>query len=258
MSTHFLRGYFLTLPLLYCAYPISNACAAQNDDNKTHWGVGLGAMVKEPAYTGYDRESKVLPIIFFDNKWVRLFGPNLDFKLGSVGDVDFALRAKFSLGDGYESSDAEILRGMEDRDASIWVGPGITWENDIVDVSAELLGDVMGNSEGQQASLDFSKTFRFGKRFSIEPSLGATWYSEDYVNYYYGVTAAEVRSDRAEFIGESTVVLNAGIRFGYNFDEHQLISLSAEINSFDQEIKDSPLVDQSSESRVALAYIYRF
>ena len=260
MKSTLLKGHLLTLPLILGALPASYVAAEDNakEEYKNTWGLGLGVRAREATYAGDDSETIALPIIFFDSRWVRLAGPDLDLKLGSVNDIEFSVRAKFALGDGYEADDADILRGMEEREASIWVGPSVTWENDIVDISLEALSDAMGNSEGQQALIKLSKNFRIGQRFIIEPSIGATWFSEKYVDYYYGVEAAEARIDRPEYEGDATVVSNVNIRLTYGFDAHQSISLSAGVNSFDREIEYSPLIDKDTEGRVSLAYLYRF
>jgi outer membrane protein len=250
-----LFSYLFSFTALYILMPIN---AASADEDKTTWGIGLGAGTKEPAYLGWDRETRAVPFLFIENSWMQLAGPNLDIKLGQAGDVFFSLRAKLALGDGYDDSDSYIFRGMAERDASIWVGPSFTWKNDIVDVSFEALADSFGNSEGQQASLAFSKGFRIGQRFHIEPSIGATWFSDKYVDYYYGVESTEVRIDRPEYEGDATVVLSTGLRITYGFDRHQIIMLNIGLDSFDREIEDSPLIDQSTEGSVALGYLYRF
>lgn len=250
-----LLAYFFSLPILYALMPVNLAAA---DEDKTTWGIGVGAGLQEPAYLGYDRKTRALPFLFIENSWMQLAGPNLDIKLGQANGIFFALRAKFALGDGYDDSDSYIFHGMEEREASIWVGPNFTWKNDIIDVSFEALTDSFSNSEGQQASLEFSKSFRLGQRLNIEPNIGATWFSDTYVDYYYGVEAAEARIDRPEYAGEATVVLNAGLRVTYGWDQHQAVMLSASVDSYDREIEDSPLIDKSTEGSVVLGYLYRF
>jgi outer membrane protein len=250
-----LPGYLFSLAALFILLPVNPAVA---DEDKTSWGIGLGAGIQEPAYLGFDRRTRALPFLFIENSWMQLAGPNLDIKLGQAGGVYFAMRANFALGDGYDESDSYIFSGMEERDESIWVGPSLTWKNDIVDVSFEALADSFGNSEGQQASLEFSRSFRVGQRFNIEPSIGATWFSDKYVDYYYGVEASEARIDRPEYEGEATVVLSTGLRVTYGIDQHQLILFNVGLQSFDREIEDSPLIDQSTEGSVALGYLYRF
>lgn len=236
--------------------PVSTVYA--DEGNKTEWGIGLAAQIKEHPYIDFDRDTQLLPYLFIENSWIKLNGPNLDFKIGTLNDFSFAVRSKFSFGDGYESSDSSVFNGMEDRDSSIWVGPSVNWESPFADISIEVLGDAMGNSKGQQASLELSKGFSLSPRIRIEPSLGATWFSDKYVDYYYGVNQAEATAIRAEYEGDSTMVINAGLRMTYNFDENQLVMFRAEMQSFSNEIKDSPLVDESTVSSFTFGYLYRF
>lgn len=44
----------------------------------------------------------------------------------------------------------------------------------------------------------------------------------------------------------------------YMFDRHHFVMLGVGATSLSKEIKNSPLVDRSSENRVFMAYTYRF
>jgi MipA family protein len=240
----------------FCMLP--TALANATEEAKTEWAIGLAAQVKEHAYLGYDRETQALPYLYIENSWMKLAGKDLDFKLGSLGDFSFSLRSKLPFGDGFDSSDSHIFKGMEDRDDSLWVGPAITWETAVGEIAFEALADALDNSGGQQASLQFSKGFQVSERIGIEPSFGVTWFSDKYVDYYYGVKASEARIDRPEYLGESTIVLNAGVSMRYSLNARQLIMLQTGIRTFDTEVEDSPLIENNTESSITLGYLYRF
>jgi MipA family protein len=250
-----LLGYILSVPAL-CMIPMSSVNASE--DAKTEWAIGLAAQVKEHPYLGYDRDTQALPYLYIESSWMKLVGNDLDFKIGELGNFSFALRSKLTFGDGFDSSDSYIFEDMKDRDDSLWIGPAITWETAIGEFAFEALADTLGNSEGQQASLEYSKSFQVGQRLDIRPSFGVRWLSDKYVDYYYGVLASEARVDRPEYIGEATTVLSTGVSFTYSFDANQFIVLHAELKSFDSEIEDSPLIDDNKESSITLGYLYRF
>lgn len=250
-----LLSYALSVPALY-ALSISSAQASES--NETEWAIGLAAQIKEHPYLGYDRETQVLPYLLIENSWMKLAGKDLDFKIGKLDGFSFALRSKLPFGDGFDSSDSFIFEGMADRDDSLWVGPAITWETALGEISFEALADAFDNSDGQQATLTFAKGFRLSQRIGIEPSVGVSWFSDKYVDYYYGVKASESRIDRPEYIGESTTVLSAGVSMRYSLDAKQTILLRTELKSFATEIEDSPLIDNNTESSITIGYLYRF
>ncbi|VUD69328.1 24 kDa outer membrane protein [Thalassocella blandensis] len=229
-----------------------------DDGSGTVWGIGIGAGTKEELYTDFDDKNRVLPILFVDNKWLRLTGPNLDIKLGSLHNFNFSLRSKFALGDGYEAKDAEILQGMSERKASIWVGPNISWQSDFVEVSLGGLFDAMDYSNGKQANLDISKTFRLSQRLRLEPSVGVVWQDANYIDYYYGVEEDEVLLDRTYYEGEETVSTKVSINLSYGLSRNKSISLMTGIKTVAEEIENSPLVESDSASWATLAFIYRF
>lgn len=220
------------------------------------WGLGVGVGVERKPYRDFDNKTRLLPLLTYENKWVSVFGPGIDFKLPSAGPVSFRLRARYSM-EGYEASDSPFLAGMDERKDGIWLGGAAIWRNDIANLSAELLGDASGNSKGTKFKLTLDRRFQAGS-FDITPRLAATRLDDKYVSYYYGVNAAEVRAGRAFYQGGSAVNLEAGLRVGYALAPRQSIFLDLSTTNLGSSIKDSPLVDRSSQSSVRVGYLYRF
>ena len=225
-------------------------------EGESSWGLGLGVGMERKPYRDFDNKTRLLPLLTYENKWVSVFGPGMDFKLPSAGPVSFRLRARYSM-EGYEASDSPFLAGMDERKDGIWLGGAAIWRNDIANLSAELLGDASGNSKGTKFKLTLDRRFQAGS-FDITPRLSATRLDDKYVSYYYGVNAAEVRTGRRFYQGSSAVNLEAGLRVGYALAPRQSIFLDVSTTHLGSSIKDSPLVDRSSQSGVRVGYLYRF
>jgi len=239
---------------LMVAALLAVAPAARSGD--THWGLGVGVGVRERPYIDVDSETRARPILVFDNRWISVSGPGIDLKLPSAGPVSFALRVDYSR-DGYEASDSPALVGMLEREDSFWYGAAATWRNAIVNVSAEWLNDAEDNSGGQRASLGLQRGFEFGK-FELTPRLSANWLSEDYVDYYYGVSTAEASPTRAAYRGDAAVNFEAGLRTTYSIQARQSLFLDLRVETLDSVIEDSPIVDGSTQSSVFVGYVYMF
>ena len=69
------------------------------------WGLGIGAGWQRPVYAGAENKTRVLPLISFENEYVRVLGLGADLKLPSAGPLSFSVRARYALGDGYESDE---------------------------------------------------------------------------------------------------------------------------------------------------------
>lgn len=233
-----------------------------SESSSTTWGLGLGVISEQKPYTDIDRDNSAVPLIEFENQYVHLFGPRIEFKLPSldIGDsqqLNFGIVGQYD-GSGYEEGDAPILSGMEKRRGGFWAGGAVEWSSSFVDVSAEWLADVSGNSDGQVVNLGVERTWRFGNHMLFTPYVGASWQDDKTIDYYFGVLDSEARIHRPAYAGESAINIEAGVRGVYMFDKHHSVLMGVDVTSLADEIKDSPLVDRSTTNRVLLGYVYRF
>ena len=233
-----------------------------NQSSESTWGLGVVGMSSQKAYKGISRDNLALPLVYFENHWVRVFGPRVEFKLPSLDitasqKIDFRLLARYDES-GYKPDDAAILSGMDERKGGLWAGGKVIWRNDLADISAEVLADASGHSKGQRATLGLEKTFRLGQKVMLVPRVSASWMSKKYVDYYYGVRDNEIRADRPSYIGESAVNVEVGARASYLFNASHSVFIDVGVTSLAKEIKASPLVDRSTENRVSMGYLYRF
>ena len=222
--------------------------------NVTRWGLGVGAGVESSPYKGYGTKFSPIPLLFFDDKWVHALGTTIDLKIGTWRNVSVALRGKYALGDGYKQSDAPILNGMQDRNGAFWYGPALAWRTAWGTLSGDFLA---GGNKGEQASIDFGKSFDYGN-FSFEPHVGAKWLSSKYVDYYYGVRSSEVRGDRPLYTGRSTYDVSIGTRVDYKFTRHQSVIVDVGIEHLGSGITNSPLVGKRYIPQAKIGYLYQF
>lgn len=239
----------------------SSAASAQSSqpDNGTEsqWSLGLGAASTQKAYRDIDRDNTPIPLLNYENKWVSLSVPKLDVKLYSGQSLSFRLRARYAGSEGYESSDSPYLAGMDQRKGSFWAGGAAIWNNDIANISAELLGDASGNSKGSRFKLQADRRFGVGS-FGFTPRLGFEWYDRKFVDYYYGVKASEARVGRSAYQGDSSNGVQAGLRIDYSPASQHTVFLDFSVTQFGGAIKDSPLVEKSSQSTMSIGYLYKF
>lgn len=227
------------------------------------WGLGVGGISQQLSYAGIDRDNMAIPLIYFENRWVQLFGPFLDIKIPGIKwsekqELSFAARVQFFGVNGYEAGDAPILNGMAERKSGIFAGPTAKWSNPLADVSVEWLFDVSGESKGQQVKLGLEHMFPVGGHFMFTPSVAAIWLDKKYADYYYGVRSVEARAGRPAYIADSTVNVELAVRTDYLINPRQSVFVSLGYTALGSAIKDSPLTDRSAETQVFLGYLYRF
>ncbi len=254
----------LVAAAISCALP-AMAQPGADASSPSSWALGVGAITFDKAYAGIDREYLPLPFIHYENRWVSIAGPQVGFKLLSLDlapsqslSVDLVARYDGSGYDDDDIGDTPILAGMRERKSGAWAGARIEWKSRWADVRAEALGDASGNSKGKRFNLGVERTWQLGERMTITPRVSASWQDDKYVDYYYGVRADEARAGRAAYRGESGVNAEVGLRGVYAFDRRHSILVDLEVSRLADEIKDSPLVDRSTENRVLVGYLYRF
>lgn len=233
------------------------------DQKGSTWGLGLGVSSSLQPYKGVDRETRAVPMLQYENQYIRLMGPGVEVKLPSLvisptQKVKFGLVVKGAMSGGYEASDSPFLAGMAERKNGVWVGGKAEWENELVNVTAEVKSDASGDSKGNVFSLGLEKSWRFGKQFMLSPRIGANRYDKKYVDYYYGVLANEVRINRPAYVGQAAVTTEVGLRGIYMYDRNHSVMMNISATSLPDEIKKSPLVNRSSTNSVFMGYMYRF
>lgn len=237
-------------------FPVQAQEAEVPETETSRWGIGLGAAVIDRPYRDYDNETKGLPIIYFENRWIEVNAGRFDFKINDSDVLNFRIRARYAL-DGYDPDESEYLLGMQERDDSAWAGAAIAWNTSFAEISAEYLVDVMDNSEGARGRVQAEHRFGMG-RFGLTPRIAAEWVDDRYVSYYYGVHPEEATLDRPAYAGDATVNVEAGLRLDYSPAQRHTFFLDIAATEFGDEIKQSPLVEQSRQTRVSAGYLFRF
>jgi len=88
------------------------------------------------------------------------------------------------------------------------------------------------------------------------PGLGLRWQDSNLVNYYYGVSPAEVAPGRPAYSpGSST---NPYVSFGISTDisEHWQFRGNIQYLRFGGAIHDSPIVDRSGSATIFIGFLY--
>lgn len=220
------------------------------------WGAGLLVSAEVLPYRGVGSELRVLPVLQFENSWLRVFGPVIDLKLHDAESSNLALRLRYA-DTGYKARDSAFLAGMGERKNSVWLGAKGEWRNGIGQLSGEWLADPSGHSKGQQLKL-VAETLKHVGPIGVVPRLGLVWQDKKYVNYHFGVSASEARAGREAYAGKAAVSTEIGTRLLYRLAPQQSVFLDLSATALGSAIQDSPLVDRRWVSAARLGYVYRF
>ncbi|MDH0864322.1 MipA/OmpV family protein [Mitsuaria sp. GD03876] len=248
------------LSLLLGALTLSTASSAAQADASSStgssWGLGLTVGLDRKPYRDFDDETQVLPLLVYENRWVRVAGPTLDLKLLGRESWTAGLRLRYA-GDGYEADDSPFLQGMAERKSSFWLGGAAAWRTGWATLSAEVLGDASGHSKGTRMSLGVERRFSAGA-FDLTPRVVGHRVDRKFVDYYYGVRAEEATARRAAHAGAASTNLELGLRVGYAIAPRHRLSLDLSTTRLGDAIQDSPLVERRRQDSARLSYLYLF
>lgn len=233
---------------------------ADDDRSRTRYSVGAALLLAQDGYRGAGRESVLIPGVSIQNKWVNLFGPQLDLRL--VGDarrswwIGPRLEYRF---DGYEKADSAFFTGMADRKGGLFyglagsvdLGGGFELEADYVQAGRK----EAGFSRGAVASLQLSRSYAHGP-WSFVPRIGAEYQSSRYVDYYYGVRPGEATAARAAYAGKSSWSPELGLLVRYRASPRQFVFANLNHERYAKEIRNSPLINASGIPQLILGYQY--
>jgi len=246
------------LPLLAQDKAAETAPTPPPAQSAFQWSLGIGAFSSPRPYVGAENSQMVAPLIDISYKKLYVQGIQAGYRFFDTEKFSLDARAGIVF-NGLDPDDSEYLEGMDKRRSSIEGGFVFVWKPGKFRLSTAAYTDLLGRSYGQQASTDFSRTWTFNRyQWGITPSIGVVWQSSNFIDYYYGVTPEEARPGRPPFSGHSVINFRSSL-FGYYFLNMRIRLIGLiRIQRLDNEIIDSPIVDQSRGIFATLGISYRF
>ena len=256
------HGVLLTLAILV-AVPAAAQEAAPDPTpppapSPFQWSLGLGVISSPRPYIGASNQITSIPLLELTYKKWYVQGIQAGYRFIDTEKFSFDMRAGFVFA-GLDPDDSPALEGMNKRNSSIEGGFVFDWKPGKYRLSTSVYTDMLGNSNGQQAAIDFSRMWAFNRyRWGLTPSVGVVWQSSNMVDYYVGVTPEEANPDRPAYRGHSAINFRSSL-LGFFFINMRvrLVGL-IRIQRLDNEILESPIVDKQRGIFGLLGVTYRF
>ncbi len=189
----------------------------------------------------------------FTDNWLLISGGNVGFRYVK-SDLVLALIGRIqTLGLG--GTDNDELLGLEPRRWAIEVGPMIGWRRWPIHVQFRSYWELPDRHGGTTSELEFSYPMQFERGFFV-PSVNFNYMSDDYSNYYYGVSEQESTPSRPEYEPGAVTNTEVGFTLGYELTPKWLLSTTVGVEFLDSAVTASPIVDRNHlwSVQVGLAY----
>lgn len=230
--------------------------------NAGQWSAGPVAIAQASPYIGGEDGFMFFPGVAYEGEKLKVRGPFVDYFVLGNGRGEISIALTLALGPNQLEVDGdEILDGIEDRDSGLLGGVRLDYPMLGGTASLALQTDITDESDGQRVVAGWQKPF-----FDSDPSkwiftagFQIEWVSDDYANYYYGITAEEAAvSSFDEYIVDSTVQPSLTIGGYYNFSEKWQFIYNMEYQLLASDVEDSPIVKDSSALSGVLGIVYLF
>jgi outer membrane protein len=220
------------------------------------WQMGVAAESAQSPIRQADTDNNAVPMFNYIGEKFSFIGGELTYSFYSENSYKLDLIGA-ARSEGYEAGDSPVLTGMEERESGFDLGlrasTGGLWGV----LQLEVVGDISGTYEGSEVEASYRYPKEIG-RWLFEPSIGVALQSQELVNYYYGVKSAEVTADRGFYEGDNATVGFAEFALGYKIDRKWLVLGGLKVESLDQAIVDSPIVEKDSTASAYAAVLYTF
>lgn len=124
-------------------------------------------------------------------------------------------------------------------------------------ISTYLQHDVSGAYKGFQGRATYFHIMNIGT-VDFVPFASVSYQSEDYVDYYFGVTDKEARANRKAYKGDATVNYGLGYKLVVPITDNWQISQVSQYTRLGSGISDSSIVDSANQWTVGATISYNF
>lgn len=221
-----------------------------------HVVLGVG-VATTPAYQGSE-DYRVLPLPAIDIKHGWFFA-NLRNGIG-IAPIDtgkIAIGASVVFVQGYRKKD--VPAGIDRLPDGVGARLFTTVRAGGFIATLGAVKIVSGGIKGLIADLSLSYPVQLSPRFTLAPSVGATWANETYNNRYFGISMAEsLAAGLPRFsAGAGFKDVSGALTASYRLTNRISLSATANATTLLGKVKDSPIVEKNTAPFGILTLSYR-
>jgi outer membrane protein len=222
--------------------------------------LGLAVTAERDIYKGTGTTFEPKPFVLYENGPLEIRGANgidATFRFFRTDTFTASLAGSLEMDGGYDPADSKFLTGMDTLGTLFSTGMVFEKVFSGWEAGLEIMQDISGEHNGQEAELSFGRSWSFGG-FEWRPELNATWLSKKTVDYFYGVSHREALPDRPAYSPGSSYEFGVELMIQRPlFGNFSVVGI-LEATSLGKEIKDSPLVDRDYELWSVFGIMYTF
>lgn len=230
------------------------------EETKQKVTIGLGPYFQSQPYTGAKALVLPSPVVFYDNSLFYVRWSRLGVYFLGDKQEDFAWGLSLTAQPrtlGYKPSDAPILNGMDERKSSLEGGVALSVKYKNYYLENMLLHDLLGYHKSWLNRTEVGAKYEVGK-FEIYPSVVMLYFSDKFMNYYYGVKQNEATPNRPFYQANGGFEFGVQSYFKYPFAGNFSALINLRYDLLPKEAKNSPLTNDNYIYSGLVSVIYTF
>ncbi|WPC73140.1 MipA/OmpV family protein [Vibrio porteresiae] len=224
------------------------------------WSVGVGGGVSSELYKDTDYTSGGTLVGGYEGDYVYFRGRELGYRVLPKDSVqNFSLRLIYD-GRHFDPDDSSNrqMRELDKRHATGLIGPKYELRLPLGKLEAGAAVEFTGEHNGYLAHAGWSYPIIAGA-WGLIPGVGFEYNSSKMANYLYGVSASEAsRSGLDKYKPSGAGQFYLGLNGFYKMTDHVRFDAGVRLTSYDNEIKDSPMVSHGENVAFFTAASYLF
>lgn len=226
-------------------------------ENKISIGAGVG--VAEGPYKGLE---KTVPIPMVDVQFGNMYLKGIELGIKAYENDMFALSLFVDPLSGFSVKGSDLDAGYQNiSDKDYQAMGGIKLDvNTIYGMTAGFSAQYGEHGSEYAASL-FKPFFAFDYNLIIVPSVHIIGYSDDYTDYYFGVTANEARNNvniNSAYTANASYSYGATLAIEYMLTNSISLAGFTGIEKYSDEVTNSPIVENDVAYILGIGAKYHF
>lgn len=230
--------------------------------DKQELSIGLGPYIQSQPYKNSSDLVLPSPVIFFDNALVYIRWSR--FGVYFLGDRKENFAWGFSLTAqprtlGYKAEDSADLIGMDERKSSFEGGLAFSAKYKDTYIENMLLHDLLRYSKSWLNRTEIGTKYSVGK-VNFYPSIVMVYFSDKFMNYYYGVKENEVSTalNRPAYNPSGGFEFGVQSYIGFPISKSFSALLNFRYDLLPKSAKNSPLVEDNYIYSGLASILYNF
>lgn len=231
--------------------------AQPTDPNRpAELNIGFGIAAYNSVYKGDDDELLAVPMLFYESEKIFFRGRMGGYRFFGDQTFSVALIGQWRV-DGYDDNDSRYLRGMKERRMTLDGGLSATYFDGWGAATASLLTDLLGRHNGQELSISYGKSFS-SDRWSLIPSAGVVYKSDNLADYYYGVKTREAAAGRPAYSAGDVWDPFVSVQTSFKISRQWSFLAVLRYEWLGSEITDSPIVQDDYQALLMAGMLCQF